>query len=64
VAKIIALLKPFKEQKFPPNSCLISLLSTMSKLFEELILRTLQKHTEERNFLNASWFLPLEQITG
>jgi hypothetical protein len=26
----------------------------MGKLFEKLILRTIQKHTEERNFLNAS----------
>jgi hypothetical protein len=28
----------------------------MGKLFEKLILRTIQKHTEERNLLNASKF--------
>jgi hypothetical protein len=31
-------------------------LSTASKLFEKLTLRTIQKHTGERNLLNASQF--------
>jgi hypothetical protein len=38
------------------NLHLISLLSTAGKLFEKSILRTIQKHTEERNLLNASQF--------
>jgi hypothetical protein len=38
------------------NLRLISLLSTTGKLFEKLILRTIQKHAEERTVLNASQF--------
>jgi hypothetical protein len=36
-------------------------LSTMGKLFEKLILRIIQKHTDERNHMQVS--LALEQIT-
>jgi hypothetical protein len=55
-AKIITLQKAGKDPKFPQNVRLISLLSTTGKLFEKLSLRTIQKHIEERNFLNASEF--------
>jgi hypothetical protein len=54
--KIITLPKPGKDPKFLQNLHPISLLSTMGKLFEKLILRTLQKHIGERNLLNASQF--------
>jgi hypothetical protein len=47
--------KPGEDQKFAPSLHLISILFTMGKLFEKLILRT-QKHTEEKSFLNASQF--------
>jgi hypothetical protein len=53
-AKIITLPKPGKHPKFPPNLCLISILSTTGKIFEMQILRTIQKHTEERNLLHVS----------
>jgi hypothetical protein len=45
--KIRTVPKPGKDQKFPQNLCPVSLLPTRSKLFEELILRRIQKHTEE-----------------
>jgi hypothetical protein len=45
----------WQRPKISPNLCPISILSTMGKLFE-LILRTTQKHTEERRLLNASQF--------
>jgi hypothetical protein len=54
-AKIITLLK-LDDPKFPPNLRSISILSTMGKLFEKLILWTVLKHTEDRNLLNASQF--------
>jgi hypothetical protein len=54
-AKIITLPKLGKDLKFPQNLRPISLLSTTGQLFEKPILRT-QKHTEERNLLNASRF--------
>jgi hypothetical protein len=54
--KIITLPKPSKEPKFSQNLLLISLLSTTGKLFKELILRTIQKHTEEGTLLNAGQF--------
>jgi hypothetical protein len=53
-AKIITLPKPGKDPIFPPNLSQISLLSKMGKIFEKRILRTFQKHAEERNLLNAS----------
>jgi hypothetical protein len=42
-AEIITLLKPSKDPKFLRNLRPISLLSTTCKLFEKLILRTIQK---------------------
>jgi hypothetical protein len=54
--KIITLPKPGKDLKFPQNLRPISLLSTMGELFEKPILRTIQKHTGERNLLNANQF--------
>jgi hypothetical protein len=51
---MITLLKPGKEQKLPPNLCLISLLSTTGKPFEKVILKIVQRYAEEKNLLNAS----------
>jgi hypothetical protein len=48
--------KTWQRPKLSPNFGLINLLSTTSKLFEKLILRSFQKHTEDRNVLNASQF--------
>jgi hypothetical protein len=62
-AKVVALPKPDKDTKFPPNLSPISLLSTPGKLFERTILRTIQKHTEERN-LQMQVSLAFEQITA
>jgi hypothetical protein len=42
--------------KFSPKLRPISLLSTIGRLTENLILRTIQKHTEETNLLNESQF--------
>jgi hypothetical protein len=53
--KIITLPKPIKDPKCTQNLCLIRVLPTTCKMFEKLILRT-QKHTEERNLLNACQF--------
>jgi hypothetical protein len=53
-AKIKTLPKPAKDPKFPQKLLPISLLSTAGKLFEKLILRRNQKHTEERNLLHTS----------
>jgi hypothetical protein len=55
-AKIITLPKPGKDPKFPQNLCPISILSTTGKLFEKIILTTLQKHIEQRSLLNAGHF--------
>jgi hypothetical protein len=55
-AGIIALPKPGKKPKFPENLRSISLLSTMGKLFEKVILKTIHRHIAERNSLNASQF--------
>jgi hypothetical protein len=46
-ANVITLLKPGKDPKFPPNLLPISLLSTMGKLFEEVILKIVQRHIEK-----------------
>jgi hypothetical protein len=48
--------KPGKDPKFPQNLRPISLLSTTSNLFEKVILKALQKHTDERGMLNAKQF--------
>jgi hypothetical protein len=48
-AKIIILLKPGKDPKFPPNLHLLSLLSTKGNLSKKLISRTIQKHNEARS---------------
>jgi hypothetical protein len=55
-AKVITLPKPGKDPKFPQNLRPISLLSTTGQLFENVILKILQKHIEERGLLNASQF--------
>jgi hypothetical protein len=55
-AKIITLPKPGKDPKFPQNLRPISFLPTRGKLFEKVIYNILQKHTVERNLLNASQF--------
>jgi hypothetical protein len=48
--------KPGKTPNFPENLRPISLLSTTGKLFDELIIRIIHKHMEERNLLTASQF--------
>jgi hypothetical protein len=53
---MITLPKPGKYPKFPPKVCPISLLSTTVKVFEEVILKTVQRHNEERGLLNATQF--------
>jgi hypothetical protein len=55
-AKVITLPKPGKDPKFPQNLWLISLLSTTSKLFKKVILKTVQKHVEKNNSLKACQF--------
>jgi hypothetical protein len=55
-AKVITLPKPSKDPKFPQNLRPISLLSTTGNLFEKVILKIVQKHTEERCLLNAGQF--------
>jgi hypothetical protein len=53
-AKVVALPKPGKDPKFPQNLYPISLLSSMGKVFEKVILEIAKRHIEERNLLNAS----------
>jgi hypothetical protein len=55
-AKIITLPKHGKDPTFPQNLRSIRILSIAGKLFEKLILRTTQKHSEERNLLNVTQF--------
>jgi hypothetical protein len=55
-AKVLTLPEPGKDPKFPQNLHPISLLSTTGKLFEKLILKTLQKHIDERGLPNTSQF--------
>jgi hypothetical protein len=53
-AKVITLPKPDNNQKSPQNLHPISLLSTRGKLFEKVILKTVQSHIDKRGLLNAS----------
>jgi hypothetical protein len=55
-AKVITLPTPGKDPKFTQNLRPISLLSTTGKLFEKDILKIFQRHTEEKDLLNASQF--------
>jgi hypothetical protein len=55
-AKVTTLPNPGKDSKFPQNLSHISLLSKTGKLFEKVILKIFQRHTEERGLLNASEF--------
>jgi hypothetical protein len=48
--------KPGKDPKFLHNLRPISLLYTIAKLFEKVIQKIVQRHTEERGLLNASQF--------
>jgi hypothetical protein len=52
-AKVANLPKTSKDPKFPKKIRPISLLSTTGKLFDNLVLRSIQEHTGERNVLNA-----------
>jgi hypothetical protein len=51
---MIAIPKPGKDPKLYRNLCPISLLSTMGKLFEEVILKIFQRHIDEKSLLNAN----------
>jgi hypothetical protein len=56
LSAFLTLPKPGKDLKFPLNLGPIDLLSTIDKLFEEVILKIVQKHIEERSLLNAGQF--------
>jgi hypothetical protein len=45
-----------KDPKFSQNVCPINLFYTTDKLFEKVILKIVQKYTEERGLLNACKF--------
>jgi hypothetical protein len=49
-------MRPGKGAKFPKNLRPISLFSTTGNLFEEVILKILQRHIEERGVLNVMQF--------
>jgi hypothetical protein len=55
-AKVIALLEPGKDPKFPQNLRPISLLSSTDKVFEKVILEIVKRHIQKNNLLNASQF--------
>jgi hypothetical protein len=55
-AKVVALPKPHKDPKLPKNLRPISILPLTGKLFEKVILQTVQKHIRESHLLNASQF--------
>jgi hypothetical protein len=46
----------FKDPKFPQNLRPISLLPIIGKPFKKVILKAVQRHTEERSLLNACQF--------
>jgi hypothetical protein len=50
------LLKPGKDQIYTQNLCRTDLLSTTGKRFEKVILKIVQRHTEQRGLPNASHF--------
>jgi hypothetical protein len=52
-AKVVALLKPGEDPKFPQNLCPIILLPLMGKVFEKVILEIVKIRIRERNLLNA-----------
>jgi potassium voltage-gated channel Eag-related subfamily H protein 8 len=52
----VALPKPGKDPKIPPNLRLISLLPSTGKDFEKMILQNDQKHIGGRNLHNVSQF--------
>jgi hypothetical protein len=55
-AKMTTLPKPGRDPKFLPNLGPISLLPTTGNLFEKVILKIVQRHTEERSLRNAGQF--------
>jgi hypothetical protein len=55
-ATVITLWKPGKDPNVPHNLRPVSLLSTTGKLFGKVILRIVQRHTEEKGLLNGSQF--------
>jgi hypothetical protein len=55
-AKFITLPKPGKDPKFPQNLRPINLSSTTGKLFENVILKIVQRYTEGKGLFNESQF--------
>jgi hypothetical protein len=53
---VIILPKPGRNPKLAQNLRPISLLPTAGKLFEKVILRIIQRHTEENNIVNPCQF--------
>jgi hypothetical protein len=54
--KICKVTETRKDPIFPQNLRPITFLSTAGNLFEEVILKIVERHTEERGLLNASQF--------
>jgi hypothetical protein len=55
-AKVVALLKPGKNPKFPQNLRAISLLPSTDKVFEKVLSEIVKRCIGERNLLNTSKF--------
>jgi hypothetical protein len=55
-AKMFTLTRPGRDPKFPQSLRPISLLSRMGQLFEKVIQKTVQRHLDSNNLLNASQF--------